>query len=82
MERNQLFNNSYYSELKADLKTSMAEFKVNLENLKQDVDTLSNTITALNKDSTGLKTKMDYIYGDIEQVKAHSHSVKTFNDWI
>ena len=82
MERNQLFNNSYYSELKADLKASMAEFKVNLENLKQDVDTLSNTITALNQDSTAPKPKMDYIYGDIEQLKAHKESVKTINDSI
>lgn len=82
MERNQLFNNSYYSELKADLKASMAEFKVNLENLKVDVDSLSGTLSALNNESTAFKAKMDYICSDVEQLKAHKESVKAINESI
>lgn len=82
MERNQLFNSSYYSELKADLKASMAEFKVSLENIKSDVEVLSDTISTLNKESTTLKTKMDYLTNDVEQLKAHKESVKAINDSI
>lgn len=82
MEQNQLFNASYYSELKADLKAAMAEFKVTLENVIHDVEEISDTISTLNKDSTIYKAKMDYVCNDVEQLKAHQESIKAINDSI
>ena len=60
----------------------MAEFKVSLENIKSDVEILSDTISTLNKESTAFKTKMDYLTNDVEQLKAHKESVKAINDSI
>lgn len=69
-------NNNNYTELKA----SMAEFRANLINLQDNVDTLSNAIEKLNKDSIEFKTKLEYTESDVKDLKQYYESIKSVNN--